>query len=91
MRRKPEPDLMNLLAPYRELHGKLWEAIISGRFMITIHCQKKVPGSNNDFQHYIFHSGYPTGDIVASLKHIATVHNAKINPNASTEGVKGWV
>jgi len=95
--KKPEPEkaetpkLIDLLKFYPDLAAELYKALLTGRFMVTVHCQKKVEGQAGDLQHYLFENGYPQNDIVQSLGHIATTHNAKMNPNADTKGAAGWI
>jgi hypothetical protein len=85
------PEIALALINYPELQDKLLEAVRTGHFLVTVHCQLVKPGQSGDLQHYLFQCGYPPGDIVASLKHIATVHAAKTNPAADVSGAKGWI
>jgi hypothetical protein len=86
-----EAEICLALRQYPELQNKLLKALATGHFLVTVHCQFVKPGESGDLQHYLFQCGYPPGDIVASLKHIATVHAVKTNPAADVSGAKGWV
>lgn len=86
-----KPTAAELLKFYPELEAKLTEAMVTGRFMVTVHCQLKKPGSEGDLQHYLFERGYPANDILTSLAHCGTNHLARNDPNADTKKVKGWV
>jgi len=83
--------LDQMLKSYPELRDKLTEAMQTEHFLVTVHCQLVKPGVPGDLQHYLFQCAYPPGDIVSSLKHIATVHAAKMSPAADVSGAKGWV
>jgi len=86
-----QTSLISLLSKYPELRDQLTEALGTEHFLVTVHCQLVKPGVPGDLQHYLFQNAYPPGDIVNSLKHIATVHAAKTNPAADVSGAKGWV
>jgi len=88
---KKEAAALILLRNHPELSDKLAEALGTGHFLVTVHCQLVKPGAAGDLQHYLFQSSYPPGDIVNSLRHIATVHAARTNPAADASGAKGWV
>lgn len=86
-----EQSVASLLSKYPELRDKMIEAMGTEHFLVTVHCQLVKPGDPGDLQHYLFHNAYPPGDIVNSLKHIATVHAAKMSPAADVSGAKGWI
>jgi len=88
---KQEAAVSILLRNYPELRDKLIEALGTEHFLVTVHGQLIKPDSPGDLQHYLFQNAYPPGDIVNSLKHIATVHAAKMSPAADVSGAKGWV
>jgi len=89
---KPEQVTAEMMLKfYPELQAKLLEAITTGHFMVTVHCQLVRPGQSGDLQHYLFQQGYPPNDIMSSLAHVGTVHTAKNNPAADTKAAKSWV
>jgi len=82
--------LITLLQSQPELAGKLLEAIGTGRFFITVTCQKKTSATDkNDLQHYFCRRQFIKNDVVPSLRHIAADFAAKEMPQAEIES-QGW-
>jgi hypothetical protein len=88
----PSLKLIELLKGKAELRDKLIEALATGRFLVTLSCQKRrTPDDAHDLQHFWTQTGYPLNDVVASLRHLAADFNAKQNPTAETGNQTEWV
>ena len=86
-----EPKLEQLLARESQLQAKLADALSTGRYFITISCQKKeTDHDEHDLQHFWIRKNYMVNDVVPSLKHITSDFIAKENPTAELPDKKNW-
>lgn len=83
--------LKQLLAKDTELRAKLAEALETGRYFITISCQKKKTADDeHDLQHFWTCHSYNHNDVVSTLKHVAADFTAKEIPTGQLAEDKGW-
>jgi len=82
--------LSALLAAYPEIAGKLLEALGSGRFFITVSCQKKDSAADpSDLKHYWSRTGFEIDHVLPSIKQVTASWAAVEKPEAAVEG-GGW-
>jgi len=78
-----EQYLFNLLEKEPELMSKLFEALQTGRFFITVTFQKKYkPTDERDLHHYYIRKNIMVNDVMPCLKYMASDFTAKENPTA---------
>ena len=92
MKKKPdETKLKQLLAKETQLRAKLTEALKTGRYFITISCQKKKTAQDkHDIQHFWTCHSYNHNDVVSTLKHLAADFTAKEIPTGQLAEDKDW-
>lgn len=87
----PERIIINLLEKEPELRGKLFEALQTDRYFITVTFQKKYkPDDEHDLHHYYIRKNIMVNDVVPALKHIASDFIAKENPTAEVPDKSQW-
>jgi len=92
MKKNPDKSkFKQLLAKEIQLQAKLVEALETGRYFITISCQKKKTADDeHDLQHFWTCHSYNHNDVVSTLKHLAADFTAKENPTGQLAEDKGW-
>jgi hypothetical protein len=86
-----EEKLAELLKNEPELRAKLVEAMETGRWLVTVHFQKKYkPEDEHDLHHFYCIRGYPKNDVPVSLKNTAADFIAKELPNADLPEDSQW-
>jgi len=84
-------ELTNMLVAEPELAGKLFEALQTDRYFITVTFQKKYrPSDEHDLHHYYIRKNFMVNDVVPSLKHLASDFSAKENPTAELPDKSQW-
>ena len=87
----PEQVMANLLEKEPELKVKLFEALQTDRFFITVTFQKKYkPEDEHDLHHWYIRKNFMVNDVVPSLKHVAADFTSKENPTAELPDKKNW-
>ena len=87
----PEQVMANILEKEPELKVKLFEALQTGRFFITVTFQKKYqPTDEHDLHHFWTRRNFMVNDVVPSLKHMASDFIAKENPTAELPDKNQW-
>jgi hypothetical protein len=88
---QPEAKFLNLLKNEPGLAARLIEALDTGRWLVTIHFQKKYkPEDEHDLHHYYCQKNYPKNDVPVSLKNTAADFIAKEMPNADLPEDSRW-
>jgi hypothetical protein len=88
---QPEAKFLNLLKNEPGLAARLIEAIETGRWLVTVHFQKKYsPEDKHDLHQFYCIRGYPKNDVPVSLKNTAADFIAKEIPNADLPEDSRW-